>query len=251
MGPRRAREARTRVVRRPRRGAHVHVRRPLAPVEPGGQRLPQAGHRQRRRGHDDPAPPLGVLGVRRGAVQAGGHHHPCVVAAHEEGHRVPRQLRAGEGDGVRERRLRVRPDRGGAARLALHRAPRHRGGGARRLDAVRRARRRRARRVRAAHGRGGRHEQGHHARLLHVRNHGQPQGRVPQLRAPLGPHHHREVLAAGAGGHAAHVRDRQRLGEVRLGQDLRPVDRRRHHLRLRHGQVRARRSCCRRSRTTG
>ena len=53
---------------------------------------------------------------------------------------VPRQLRAGEGGGVRERRLRVRPDRGGAARLALHRAPRHRGGGARRLDAVRRAR---------------------------------------------------------------------------------------------------------------
>ena len=46
-------------------------------------------------------------------------------------------------------------------------------------------------------------------------------------------------VAAGAGEQAAHVGDRLRLGQVRLGQDLRPVDRRRHHLRLRHGQVRA------------
>ena len=37
----------------------------------------KARHRQGGRGHDDPAPSLGILGVRRGAVQAGRHHHPA------------------------------------------------------------------------------------------------------------------------------------------------------------------------------
>ena len=43
----------------------------------------------------------------------------------------------------------------------------------------------------------------------------------------LGAHHHRQVLAAGGGEQAAHERVRFRLGQVRLGQDLRPVDLRR------------------------
>ena len=213
----------------------------------------QAGHRQGRRGHDDPAPPLGVLGVRRGAVQAGRHHHPCVVAAHEEGHRVPRQLRAGEGDGVRERRLRVRPDRGARcptrppSSTACIVAGERDG-----WTSVRRARRRRARRVRAAHGRGGRHEQGHHARLLHVRHHGQPQGRV-------------RTTSRTRLGHIITAKYWQQVQEDTLHMSVTDSGWakfgwgkiygqwicRRHHLRLRHGQVRARRSCCRRSRTTG
>ena len=55
------------------------------------------------------------LGMRRRAVQAGRHHHPRVAAADEEGHRLSRRKRPGEDDGVRERRLRVRADRAGAA----------------------------------------------------------------------------------------------------------------------------------------
>ena len=49
---------------------------------------------------------------------------------------------------------------------------------------------------------------------------------------------------------SAHERDRQRLGQVRLGQDLRPVDRRRHDLLPTTWTSSCPPSCCRRSRTT-
>ncbi len=52
----------------------------------------------------------------------------------------------------------------------------------------------------APDGRGGRHVVGHHAHVLHERHYRQPQGRRAQLRPSARPHHHGEVLAAGARG---------------------------------------------------
>ena len=239
MGCRGARQAGASVDQRRRRGARFHVHRHQAPLEPGGQRLQRARHRQGRRGHVHPTPPLGILGVRRGPLQAGRHHHPRVAAAHAKGRGLPRQQRRREGHRGGERRVRLHAGGRGHVRLPHGAREVHRGRLPRGLGRFRRAHRRLPRHLRAPHGRCGRHLQGHHADVLHEWHDGQPQGRGAQLRPSSRPHHHGEVLAAGAGEQAAHVGDRLRLGQVRLGQDLRPVDRRCHHLRLRHGQVRA------------
>ena len=177
--------------------------------------------------------------MRRGPLQAGRHHHPRVAAAHAQGRGLPRQQRRREGHCGGERRVRLHAGGRGHARLPHGAREVHRGRLPRGLGRFRRAHRRLPRYLRASDRRGGRHLQRHHAHVLHERHDGQPQGRGAQLRPSARPHHNGEVLAAGAGEQAAHVGDRLRLGQVRLGQDLRPVDRRRHHLRLRHGQVRA------------
>ena len=49
------------------------------------------GREEGQRGDAHPPPPVGVLGVRHGLAQTGGHPHPRHLAADEKGHRLPGQ----------------------------------------------------------------------------------------------------------------------------------------------------------------
>ena len=145
----------------------------------------------------------------------GAYHHPGVVAAHEEGHRVPRQLCAGE-DGRCAWTMTTwcDADGGGAARIAvpLRTASSWRASapGWTPFDELIVGR---VRRVRAPVRRGRRHEQGHHAHLLHVGHHRHGEGCVPQLRASAwDTSSPRKYWQQVRGGHAAHERDRLAAG---------------------------------------
>ena len=73
--------------------------------------------------------------------------------------------------------------------------------------------------------------------MLIFRHHRHAQDGVARLRLSAGTHCNGKILAVRAGRQNSHDPDRFRMGEVRMGKDLRPVDLRRLHRRLRHGEV--------------
>ena len=84
----------------------------------------------------------------------------------------------------------------------------------------------RRRRVRPPDGRRGGRQRGHLPPLLHLGHDRLPEDGPPRLHLPARPHPHRALLAGRRGRRPAPHGLGYRLGEVRLGQDLRAVDRR-------------------------
>ena len=227
------------LVRRAGRQGDLHLRPAQGAQRSGGQLLRRRRHRQGRPGHAHPQAPLRVLVLHPRPAQARRHRDPGDAPAHDQGHRLPEQVRRHQDDRhgattswscpTSTRRSRRRPPSWPRRRWASAAGWLEFTAG---LEAA-------SPTFARPTGESGLAQRRHHAHLLHFRHDGHAQDGAARLHLSPRPHPHREILAAGAQGRAPPHRLRHRLGQGDVGQDLRPVALRVRGLRLRLRPLRA------------
>ena len=193
----------------------------LRPLQAGGE-FPELPGPEEGRPDPDPAQAqLAVLGDGGCLPPDGRGHHPGLGAAGDKGHRLPRQRRGHPRHHRHRRRVEPGPGRGRKAAVSGPGVP---AAGARR-----------ARTAGSTTTRGIAQAKPEFT-MPHIDNSdvmvcyftsgttGMPKLVVHDQTYPPGPHRDGQVLAARGGRRPAPDRLRQRLGEVRLGLHLRPVD---------------------------